>query len=765
MIPSTTTAPTFTPTQEPRPRSLSSFYRNYLKEQLAVIGPDEGAKRQFLAAEFRKPMSAPVLDPVEAIEPDAPSTMRGLSMALVQGATFGFGDEAVGTMLGLMTAEGDIFERASKGIKDYREEYAAWRDQNKGLALGAEIVGGLATGGAGAAGKGALNLMARGAGFGALGGAGAVDTAELSWDMVGDRFKGALTGAGLGAATGGLLSVGARFAAPVAATVAERATSTSAFGAVARAFGPKVVADANGVPRVTSGVPLLNRLESLTPEGRGRELVANFMRDEGITFATALRTAQSYWARGQRPTLVDVLGPKFQEFAGDVVSEFAPGARKLVQQLQQRQVAQGEDLVGQLLMRSMTKNQRWGLANIFGTEEKLHALGLKAARPHYAAAHEQTVKVTDEMKKLLRDPDFREAWNRAAKIANDEVDEGLAKGLKVPTLGEDNGVLASLKAQGYTDDAIARLKAANPGIFGDDFPTELPVRGIDYMKRALQEPVLSRYAKREMTTSTRQLLDNELAVLESKYQRIVTEATTQVPEFGIALSKYGGAMRAKDAVAKGHELFSKRTSWKEIERRMKSMSASERNFFRIGATRAVYERVLANKDPQRDVARDIFGGAMLLFDDSGKQVGRLNGDARRVLALFGGDEAAAKDFLRRIAGEARMSQTVSRAVRLPKQVSTQKLTEADVGQMANIRGGMGTTVASVGRQVVQRERLQLSADENRVLTNLISKGLDDPDDLRVLMETLDYDMRRRAISLGGRALNSVLQASQRPGAF
>jgi hypothetical protein len=758
VIPSTTT----TPVTEAPARSLSPFYRRYLKEQLAAIGPDEGAKRQFLSAEFRRPMSAPVIDPIEISEPDVPDNMRGLSMAVVQGATFGFGDEAVGAMLGLMTAEGDFFERASKGIKDYREEYAAWRDQNKGLALGAEIVGGLATGGAGAAGKGALNLMARGAGFGALGGAGAVDNTELSWDMVGDRFKGALTGAGLGAATGGLLSVGGRFAAPVAATVAERATSTRAFGTVARAFGPKVVTDANGVARVTPGMPLLNRLESLTPEGRGRELVTNFMRDEGITFATALRTAQSYWARGQRPTLVDVLGPKFQEFAGDVVSEFAPGARKLVQQLQQRQVAQGEDLVGQLLMRSMTKNQRWGLANIFGTEEKLHTLGLKAARPHYEAAHEQTVKVTDEMKKLLRDPDFREAWNRAAKIANDEVDEGIAKGLKVPTLNDKvEGVSAKFIRENFPEQAEAMLKqAAIP-----DIPDELPVRGIDYMKRALQEPVLSRYAKREMTTSSRQLLDNELAVLESKYQRIVTEATTQVPEFGIALSKYGGAMRAKDAVAKGHELFSKRTSWKEIERRMKSMSASERNFFRIGATRAVYERVLATKDLQRDVARDIFGGAMLLFDDTGKQVGRLNGDARRVLALFGGNEAAAKDFLRRIAGEARMSQTVSRAVRLPKQVSTQKLTEADVGQMANIRGGMGTTVASVGRQVVQRERLQLSADENRVLTNLISKGLDDPDDLRVLMETLDYDMRRRAINAGGRALNSVLQASQRPGAF
>jgi hypothetical protein len=758
VIPSTTT----TPVTEAPARSLSPFYRRYLKEQLAAIGPDDGAKRQFLSAEFRRPMSAPVIDPIEISEPDVPDNMRGLSMAVVQGATFGFGDEAVGAMLGLMTAEGDFFERASKGIKDYREEYAAWRDQNKGLALGAEIVGGLATGGAGAAGKGALNLMARGAGFGALGGAGAVDNTELSWDMVGDRFKGALTGAGLGAATGGLLSVGGRFAAPVAATVAERATSTRAFGTVARAFGPKVVTDANGVARVTPGMPLLNRLESLTPEGRGRELVTNFMRDEGITFATALRTAQSYWARGQRPTLVDVLGPKFQEFAGDVVSEFAPGARKLVQQLQQRQVAQGEDLVGQLLMRSMTKNQRWGLANIFGTEEKLHTLGLKAARPHYEAAHEQTVKVTDEMKKLLRDPDFREAWNRAAKIANDEVDEGIAKGLKVPTLNDKvEGVSAKFIRENFPEQAEAMLKqAAIP-----DIPDELPVRGIDYMKRALQEPVLSRYAKREMTTSSRQLLDNELAVLESKYQRIVTEATTQVPEFGIALSKYGGAMRAKDAVAKGHELFSKRTSWKEIERRMKSMSASERNFFRIGATRAVYERVLATKDLQRDVARDIFGGAMLLFDDTGKQVGRLNGDARRVLALFGGNEAAAKDFLRRIAGEARMSQTVSRAVRLPKQVSTQKLTEADVGQMANIRGGMGTTVASVGRQVVQRERLQLSADENRVLTNLISKGLDDPDDLRVLMETLDYDMRRRAINAGGRALNSVLQASQRPGAF
>ena len=140
--------------------------------------------------------------------------VAGTVRAGLQGMTFGLSDEIGGALAALagsiQTGEsfGDAYDKIHQQLQDKRETFA---QENPGTALGAEVVGALATGGAGGsrllAGKGfqgasnigkAGRISAVGAGEGAVYGAGAADQ--------GERGAGAAQGAVLG---GALAAVGA----------------------------------------------------------------------------------------------------------------------------------------------------------------------------------------------------------------------------------------------------------------------------------------------------------------------------------------------------------------------------------------------------------------------------------------------------------------------------------------------------------------------------------------------------------------------------
>src|SRR5688572_25376879 len=84
-----------------------------------------------------------------------------LSMHAIQGVTFGFGDEAIGSILGLLTGEG-----AQVGRDIYRSALEQGRQLDPSLAMGSELAGAGATG----VGLGrALGLAARGQQMGTVG--------------------------------------------------------------------------------------------------------------------------------------------------------------------------------------------------------------------------------------------------------------------------------------------------------------------------------------------------------------------------------------------------------------------------------------------------------------------------------------------------------------------------------------------------------------------------------------------------------------------
>lgn len=147
----------------------------------------------------------------------------GTSRALTQGATFGqapqlsgvtnelanlpkkvYGAKTINDLIGLYKDTGKDYV---KGREQFKKEYKDFEDKNKGLAIGGELVGGLATGGASGilknlAKKPLLNAMAKGSiEGGVLGGLyGGSNTEGKGFDL-----KNAGIGAGLGTIAGGVV--------------------------------------------------------------------------------------------------------------------------------------------------------------------------------------------------------------------------------------------------------------------------------------------------------------------------------------------------------------------------------------------------------------------------------------------------------------------------------------------------------------------------------------------------------------------------------
>lgn len=661
------------PPAAPRVRAVSPFYYRYLRNQVTGImanGGTDADVKQFLEMEQDTPLfrlPTPLDDDV-----DVPSNLRGVSMAALQGATFGWGDEALGAIYGKLTGLG-----ARAGIDQYRREYEAWGREHGKTRFAAEVAGSLVTGGIGGVARaGVARTAARAGAAGAVAGAG---TAEGG---IGERTRGALLGAAFGAAAGGAVAVAGAVAKPILRPIAQRVTPTP----VLRFFGA-------------------------TPEARAREHLARALAEDGLTPAQVTKAMRDLQAQGIPATILEVGGEATLQLARDVAATRSPLKTRMIEDLLGRQAEQGERLMAGLIGRAVKRN-RFGTANAYDVEDALRSDMLTKSEPFYKDAFQQVVQVTPRMEKLLRHPKLRAAYNLGAKLAGDEDLAGVGHGLKVEPLAKVMDVEAALIAQGVPAAQAKALAAAQRG-----GPAELPVRGLDYMKRGL-DLMIERGAERgrldkQAARSLRQLRDD-----------IIAEARTQVGAYDQALTTYGGYARSKEAVEAGREFL--RRAPGEVTRELRKMTPNERDFYRIGAVQALYERVFSG-DPSGNVARKYFGGNLF----GGRSI-----QSERIMALFPDAPDAGRDFLRAVAGEARISYTTKRVARLPRAASVESREQAVEGAPLSVRGTLGVTIASAARTALLRQRARLSEDVSNELTHLFGKGLGNPAELGALVDDL-----------------------------
>lgn len=566
---------------------------------------------------------------------EKPGPIRGYAMSALNGLTFGFGDEAVGSIIGLLTGEG-----AQGGRDDYRAELQKFGEANPVSSTIAEV-GGAALltplmGPAGLTGAGTSmgGRVATGAAVG--GAAGAGFGAGTATGGLSERAKGAVVGGTLGAATGGAL--------PVVGAVA--GTVTKPVGRQFASWTERL----RGAPKGT------------TASKAAREMVAEAIaRDYGGSLEAAIREAERMIRTGAPVTLADIMKQNGDDLIKAATALRGPGKQRVVEEMLTRQADQGERIISRLF-----RSLKLGAENAYDAADDIMAGRKAAATPLYEQAFTQEAKVTPELAKLLSHPRFQKAYEYGRLIAADEDLAGVAnKGaLKVPPLAVDkNG-----KFVGQT----------------------IPVRALDYMKRGLDATIeqagksgaepLDRQHARALRALLNKALDEVADVPEYVRARGVWKGETEMLE-ALQLGKGGAPLAATEVrttrfVNKPPEV---------IRREMASLGPSEQELYKLGAAQDVAE-FLASITADAPNAAKKLGGK--LYGESQRQI------EKRVRALFS-DMDAADEFMDYVNAEARISRSTGNISQRGSQTAQLMQSMTDVAGKGTLTRAAGTMVTAL----------------------------------------------------------------------
>lgn len=368
---------------------------------------------------LRVAVEPPTEDPVEI-----PGIGRGLVMNVVQGATFGFGDEALGSIWGLANSG----ETAQSGRDLYRQQLAAFRQQHGNLANVAQFAGGFLVplGAAGVGFKTAVRGLSKAATVLVGAGAGAVAGAGEATGGLSDRAKAALVGAGFGAAIGGV-------GAPLVAGLARGAGSIAS--KVVSWLGPRFSSMAEHLPGA--------------PARAARTMLAEALERDGLSGRQAATRIAHRASKGLPTTVADVGQTNVMDLAQTAARMRGPQQQQFAQAIAERASTQNQDL-----LEEVGRASRLGLQNVYDLAPQMEAHYRRMADPLYREAFQQEVRLTPNIRKMLQEPDWRAAYERGRNVAMQEDGSGLTRGLPVPLLGEE-------------------------------LPEALPVRALDYLKRGI----------------------------------------------------------------------------------------------------------------------------------------------------------------------------------------------------------------------------------------------------------------------------------------
>ena len=672
----------------PARSDVSPIFRDYLRQQAARILARGGSlddvtkfydlelgPHRALAETLARQSAAPA-DPTGADD-----FVLGLSMRAAQGITFGFGDEVIGGLLGAVTGLG-----WSGGVDEYRRTIEAWSAEHGKLGFAAEVAGGLITGGVIARAGGRALGLARGAApttlqrtmlaAGEAGSAGALYAAGSANGGMSERAQAAVFGGTLGAVTGGV-------AAPV----------IRLGGAVVR---PAVRGLTNWSKRIQERLPGVG-----TPDQHARLLLKDALTKDNLTLVDAEQRALDLIRSGVRPTLADVGGDATRQLAADAVAVRSPVKQQLIEGLRARQAEQGSDLLGQL--RTALFRDRFGLAGAYEASDALMAARQQASRPLYEKAFQEAVPMTDDLRAMLQAKPFRAAYEQGRRIAAAEEAAGIGVGLVIPPLPPAS-IPAGLAANPQAAAAVQRAVAAQ-------FPATLPVRGLDYMKRGLDVLV-----KRGLT-KTGTMEAREAQALGVRMAKVLAEADAAVPAYGAARGVFKGFSEANSAITLGQEFLRKDAFL--VRKELAALSPDLQDFYRLGASQSLYERV-GGTLPGTDVAAKYFGGRLF---------GTSSDVALRVRALFP-TPAAADEFMRGVAGHTLLSETYRRVARKAVSGTVQRAEQGLEGPpLPGVRMTALLTGLGAARSGLVRAQSRWTEQVSDALAGLFLRGLQSPDEL------------------------------------
>lgn len=404
---------------------------------------------------------------------------------LARGATFGFGDEISATIAAIpasFAADTSIADAYQDIHADISRQQKQFSEDNPGISLAGDIVGGIAAGGIlGKLLAGPAPSLKRLAGVGAL----EAGTAGAGYADPGSRLK----DAGIGAAIG---AVGAPLMGAIGNKISEFASRND----------PKIKA--------------------------GRQLQQAMDADE-ITSEDVKNVLEA----DPGNLLVDV-SPNLMGKGRAIATTPGPGKKIAEEALTSRQMAQQQRITDSL------QKQTGGRFDFYQQADELAMNKQRQAAPLYDQAHNSIIELSDSMKNMVDDPDMASAWKRANRLFRlengVEPNPGELNKLKIwdyfkQSLDDEIG---SAYRQGHNNlgKALREKKTALLNQLDDQVPTYSEARNIFSTSSGMEDAL--KMGRKVLTTDAdlpdiKKLTDSEKEMFINGAARAIMDKVTSGP--------------------------------------------------------------------------------------------------------------------------------------------------------------------------------------------------------------------------------------------
>lgn len=324
-------------------------------------------------------------------------------------------------------------------------------------------------------------------------------------------------------------------------------------------------------------------LHTMTPGNRAMALLERSMERDRTPPEAADAALERF---GDKPvTVADVGGPATARLARTVAALPGTGSSDFLTTLAERSGMEQHRRVVNDIATHLADGR-----DIYNITENLAKSRATAAAPLYDVAFNSARPVwTPRIQEFINDPELR---------------PGIIMGLKIQRLEAlEHGVPfrpSDYAIAGFDEAGEPIINWANWRTGGDaqDVPN---LRTLDAAKVGLDQ-MLERYRD---TTTGKLFLDKFGKALNGVRKAYVAELDRVAPpEYKAARAAWSGPSQSMDAVAMGRDFLD--ADPEQIDRIMKGMSPGDRDFYRIGAGRALQERVGSAMD-NRDATERVFG--------------------------------------------------------------------------------------------------------------------------------------------------------------
>lgn len=481
--------------------------------------------------------------------------------ALGQGLGMGWGDEAEAWLRSRLPG-GRPYEQE---VADIRKSYGEFGQRNPWTSGAAELAGGLTP-------LAASYLAAAGTG-GMAAPAAAATTARTAGVLGRLAATPYARGASTGAATGAVSGAGS-------AESGETAGGALIGGTVGTALGAAIPAVIRGTGAGYNWLRdrLLPSEETVTT--RAAEKANRALQEAGMTPADVEARVAADRARGI-PSTVANTDPSLVDLAETVAQRSGPSARRVEDVLQRQTEGARERAYGQIRQGLGTRNR-----NYYADEDRMLSDLRRQASTAYDKAYEFGAVNDPRIMRVLETPAFRNFYNRARDIAENEA--------------------LAAELRGESAQAVARYRL--PEIYGPHPKgalTEIPdVRTLDYIKRGIDATIDRGFRGEGISTAEAK----GLRELRKVFVNAIDDATTDAQGFSpyrAARQAYAGDIEVLDALRNGMKNFGK-LDHEQIAKMIGGMSAAEKDAFRTGVDRHLYDMIMT---PSRNVnaARTVIG--------------------------------------------------------------------------------------------------------------------------------------------------------------